>query len=106
MRLFAFVIVLAMLVLTSGCSQYWYQEGKTFDQCKQDYAACSAEMAKYTTGNGPSLQYEHKFMANCMKDKGYKLVKEGDLPLRVKRQASTADPYSPANGFAGQASQE
>jgi hypothetical protein len=39
--------------------------------------------------------YEHKFMEECMKRKGYRLVAEDKLPLEVKRQ----DPDSSLRGF-------
>ena len=100
MRVFPLVVVLGMLCLASGCGEYWYQEGKTFDQCKQDFSACCAEKAEYNPDNR-SLPYENKFISRCMKEKGYKRVTETKLPLRVKRQASTATPFEVANGFAG-----
>ena len=69
----------------SGCAKYYYQEGKTFEQCKKDCEECAAELAKRVTNNKPG-SYEHKYMEECMTQKGYISVSEGDLPLSVKRE--------------------
>ena len=74
-----------MICLCGGCARYYYQEGKTFEQCKQDYEACEAELAKRVTNEKPGA-YEHKFLEHCMTQKGYITVTEGKLPLSVKRE--------------------
>lgn len=76
------------LLLATGCGQrYWYQEGKTFDECKADRTACRAELLERTDLNRIG-DYERRFMQDCMQQKGYRLVSEKELPLIVKREDS------------------
>jgi len=76
------------LFLIAGCGQkYWYQEGKTFDECKADRAACRAELVKRTDLSRIG-DYERQFMEDCMQQKGYQLVPEKGLPLAAKREDS------------------
>lgn len=79
------VIVVMTVCFCGGCAKYYYQEGKTFEQCKKDFDECTAELAKRVTNNKPGT-YEHKFMEHCMTQKGYASVLENDLPLTVKRK--------------------
>lgn len=93
------LIVLALITL-SGCTQYWYQEGKSFKDCQQDLKDCRVEMEKYKdTGQVDMGVYAGRFQKECMEEKGYELVGEGQLPDRVKRQSSMNEgqPY----GIAG-----
>ena len=77
-----------VLFLVAGCAQkYWYQEGKTFAECKADRAACLAELQKRSNLDPPG-DYEHQFMKQCMQQKGYRLVPEKKLPLTLKRENS------------------
>jgi hypothetical protein len=91
MRLFLTALLLAIaLVCLGGCAKYWYQEGKTFEQCRKDLAASQAEAIRYsdverTNGIG---RYEGKFVHESMEKKGYQLVGESKLPVRVKRESS------------------
>ena len=88
-------LILAGLLLTSasllgGCAKYWYQDGKGFDRCREDLASCQAEATRYsdverTHGLG---RYETKFVNECMHKKGYNLLPEKELPIRVKRESS------------------
>lgn len=91
------VLLLAFLIcLSAGCKKYFYQEGKTFDECKEDGAECVAEMRKRVADQSKSSSdYRYKYVEDCMKRKGYKLVTEGKLPLNVKR----LDPDEGAAGF-------
>jgi len=74
------------LLLTAGCGpKYWYQEGKTFEECRADRAACRAELLKRTDRERVG-DYERRFMEDCMQQRGYQLVSEKDLPLDVKRE--------------------
>ena len=76
------------LLLVAGCGQkYWYQEGKTFDECKADRTACRAELRKRTDLKRVG-EYERRFMEDCMQQRGYRLVSEKELPLTVKREDS------------------
>ncbi|MHC4744324.1 MAG: hypothetical protein ACYS8Z_20605, partial [Planctomycetota bacterium] len=69
----------------AGCAKYWYQEGKTFNEAKQDRKDCLEELKKYSPDWRDMGEYEFKFMNECMKSKGYRLVTENKLPLKVKR---------------------
>jgi hypothetical protein len=78
------------LLATGGCAKYWYQEGKSFTETSQDLAACQGEAARYadterTLGLGG---FERKFVAECMDKKGYRLVPESELPMRIKRETT------------------
>ena len=80
------ILLLTVLVcLCGGCARYYYQEDKTFEQCKRDYEECRAELAKRVT-NQKAGAYEHKYMEHCMTQKGYTTVTEGKLPLDAKRE--------------------
>jgi hypothetical protein len=74
------------MFLFTGCSTYWYQAGKTIDECKQDRLACFEELKKYSSDWRDMGDYEFKFMEDCLRQKGYTLLTEGELPLRVKRE--------------------
>jgi len=85
--------LLGLICILAGCAKYYYQEGKTFAECKRDRTECFAELQKradWQMAGG----YEHDFMEECMKRKGYRLVKEKELPLDVKR----VDPSSTLYG--------
>ncbi len=78
-------LVLSLAVWASGCQQkYWYQEGKTFDECRADYENCRAELLKRTDLPYAS-SYPRRFMDNCMRERGYEVVADKDLPLDVAR---------------------
>ena len=70
----------------AGCTSYWYQEGKTYEECKRDLQQCVVEMTKYSDKDINLGVYDLRFERNCMKQKGYRLVKERKLPMRVRRQ--------------------
>jgi hypothetical protein len=88
-------------VLCSGCAKYWYQEGKTFEQCKQDRSDCLAELKRRSDFQKGSADYEFKFMAECMKKKGYRLVSESELPLDAKRERPDLTLHYRMKGLAG-----
>ena len=93
---FTVFLVLALIWLSGGCAKYYYQEGKTFEQCARDRADCHSELKKRLGSEDQKPgDYEHKYMEDCMKQKGYGLVKEDKLPLEVKRE----DPDSTLYGF-------
>ncbi len=86
-------LVLGLAVLASGCQRmYWYQEGKTFDECRADYEDCQAELLQRTDRRYAS-SYKHRFIDNCMQARGYDVVAEKDLPLDVARE----DPIVPSD---------
>ena len=79
-------LAVGLVVLATGCQRkYWYQEGKTFDECKADHEDCWAELRRRSDLRYPS-SYTHQFLENCMRQRGYELVTQKDLPLDVKRE--------------------
>ncbi len=80
-----FLVLLSLLFLWTGCGTYWYQEGKTYQECDQDLQSCYDELQKYADMQSIDA-YEVDFIKDCMKEKGYRLVTEGELPRDVKRQ--------------------
>ena len=95
------LIASAVLFLSGGCVQFWYQEDKTFEQARKDKIDCMEEMKKRTDFTNTGYGYETKFMENCMKEKGYKLVTEDKLPLDAKRDTKDSIKYWGALGIAG-----
>ncbi|MEN8127439.1 MAG: hypothetical protein ABFR90_06495 [Planctomycetota bacterium] len=95
-----FLLLAMCSVLISGCTQYWYQEGATYEQCLRDREECFSELQKRTdflnTGN-----YEFEFMAQCMRQKGYELVTEKKLPMDVKRTEPETSLHWRIKGLAG-----
>ena len=90
MRLILAGLLLLAACLLGGCTKFWYQEGKTYQQCREDLAQCRLEASRYsdverTHGLG---SYETKFVESCMQEKGYQLLPEKQLPIRVKRESS------------------
>ena len=94
------VLVLVFGLLSSGCAQYWYQEGVSYEQCKKDRSDCFEQLKKRTdfvrTGN-----YEFEFMTQCMEEKGYRLVKESELPMDVKRTSPDTSLHWRTKGISG-----
>ena len=86
MKVFVAILLMCMICLSTGCAKYYYQEGKTFDECSKDRVDCLSELKKRIadTSKQPG-GYEFKFVEDCMRDKGYRLVTENQLPLDVKR---------------------
>ena len=86
MKLLIFMALMAMCFL-AGCTKYWYQEGKTFAECSHELRECRYELLKYRDNTQYTLgAYEESFIKDCMKTRGYKLVTEGSLPNRARRQ--------------------
>jgi len=85
MKSYKILLLLVLFCLSGGCAKYYYQEGKTFEECKRDRDECMKELKKRMGSEIPG-DYEYKYMEECMKSKGYKLVTEDKLPLDVKRQ--------------------
>ena len=108
MTRFATVLLWALVCFFSGCAKYYYQEGKTLEQCKQAGKECCAEFQKYQdpAHDDPgryNIAYDHEgiFMDACMQDRGYGLVTENKLPLRVKRKDPDRWASRRQRGFAG-----
>jgi hypothetical protein len=86
-RLLVFTTITAVLLcFLAGCAKYWYQEGKNFEQCKQDRLQCYEDMKRYSQDPEDLGKYEFKVMGDCMVLKGYRLVTEHKLHVRVKRE--------------------
>ena len=101
------VVILCFLVLfCSGCAKYWYQEGRTFEQCRRDRMACFQELKKRSDFSGVTADYEFKFMEACMKQKGYRLLSESKLPLDAKREGPDPTLHYRMKGIAGELPQE
>jgi uncharacterized protein YerC len=64
---------------------YYNQEGKTYNECEREWAVCVSELKKLKTVLDWGT-YEYKFVEDCMKGKGYKLVFEHELPIDTKRR--------------------
>jgi hypothetical protein len=97
-------LALGLAVLSAGCQRmYWYREDKTFDECRADHEDCQAELLKRTDRRYAS-SYKHRFLENCMQERGYELVAAKDLPLDVVREDPTVPsevPWVHAYGVAG-----
>jgi hypothetical protein len=95
------MLIVLLLCFVTGCATYWYQEGKTFDETKQDQLECFEEMKRYSSNWEDLGKQEFKLMEDCMGQRGYRLVTEGKLFVRVKREP--ADPNVPwmIHGVAG-----
>ena len=100
------ILLLATLFVVMGCSTYWYQEGKSFDQCKRDRAECRTELLKRSDLKNLTVQYEVKFMENCMTERGYRLVTQEELPLDVKREEPDTSLHWRTVGVAGTLSEK
>lgn len=85
-RVIAFTLISIPMLLFTGCATYWYQADKTIDECKQARLECFEELKKYSSDWRDIGEYEFKFMEDCMRQKGYTLLKEKKLPLRVRRE--------------------
>ncbi len=86
-------VAVGLAVLATGCQRmYWYQDGKTFDECRADYEDCQAELLKRTDRRYAS-SYKYRFLDNCMRERGYEVVAEKGLPLDVARE----DPMVPSD---------
>lgn len=87
MKSFLVLLLLVLICLFTGCAKYYYQEGKTFNECSSACKDCYTELQKrLAVQTRRPGDYAHKFMEDCMERKGYSLVTEDKLPLDVKRQ--------------------
>ncbi len=98
---------LALFVFLLGCAagcasttKYWYQEGKTFEQCYEDHRLCYEELARLSAPSSFGDR-ELKFIEDCMKNKGYRLVPEDRLPYPTKTLAPNRSIHYRLRGLAG-----
>lgn len=92
-------VFIVLLCYCSGCA-YWYQHGKSFNDCERDLQLCYNEMRKYADMNVIG-SYEVDFVKDCMKEKGYCLSTEDDLPKYVKRRDPKSESFWLLAGVAG-----
>lgn len=91
----ATLLSLVLVCFVSGCAKYYYQEGRTLEDCRQDAKGCYADFKKVQDPEYReevpryNIVYDHEgnFLDACMDDKGYEIVTEKKLPLSVKREA-------------------
>jgi hypothetical protein len=96
MKISLVLLLTCLVCLSAGCAKYYYQESKAFEECAKDRMDCLSELKQRlgTVSQRPG-NYEYKFIEDCMKRKGYRLVTENKLPLDVKRR-------DPDTSFKGQ----
>ena len=71
-------ICLLLIVGTGGCATwgtYYYQPGKTLEQCSQDYFECNPGHIFDPTG---------LFYPWCMKERGYQELSKKQLPAGIR----------------------
>jgi hypothetical protein len=94
------------MLFFAGCTTYWYQAGKTIDECNQDRLACFEELKEYSSNWQDMGDYEFKFIEDCMRQNDYTLLTEDELPLRVKRQDPDRLTHFKLHGVAGTVEQK
>ncbi len=94
MKNFTFLLLLGLICLSGGCAKYYYQEGKAFEECAKDRIDCFSELKKRMSASETPGNYEYKFIEDCMKHRGYRLVTEDKLPLGARR----LDPHTSMRG--------
>jgi len=94
-------LLLVILCCCSGCGMdYWYQEGRTFDECYEDHRACYEELAELSELNGFGDR-ELDIIEDCMKRKGYRSVSGKRLPARTTVLNADRTIHYRLNGLAG-----
>ena len=99
-RFLIITVLLTLWCFLGGCNSYWYQEGKSFDQCSNDRGDCFSEVKKYYDLDNIGKP-EKEFMEDCMIRKGYILQTEDKLPPKVRRRDPDRSFYWFTNGLAG-----
>lgn len=100
-KMFFLMFVSALFILPAGCAKYWYQEGKSFDECKRDRDECFKGLTKRTDFTSPTVDYEIKYMNECMQSKGYREVSAKELPMDVRRKEPETTLHWRTRGIAG-----
>jgi len=85
MKNVAAILLPCLVCILTGCGRYYFQEGKTYNECERDWTVCVSELNKLKTVLDWGA-YEYRFVEDCMKNKGYKLVFGHELPLETKRR--------------------
>jgi hypothetical protein len=100
-RTAVFIAVSVVVLFHSGCAKYWYQEGRSFEDCRNARADCFAELSRRTDFGDPLDDYDIEFMDACMRAKGYRPVFSSELPMHVKRDAPESSMHWRYHGIAG-----
>ena len=100
-KLLLLMLLSLLFLLPAGCAKYWYQEGKSFDECKQARAECFEGLTKRTDFTSPTVEYEMKYMNECMREKGYREVSAKELPMNVRREEPERSLHWRTRGLAG-----
>lgn len=94
-------VLLVVFCCCTGCGmQYWYQEGKTFDDCYEDHRACYEELAELSELTGFGTR-ELDIVEDCMRRKGYRPVSGNSLPPRTKVLGADRTIHYRLKGLAG-----
>ncbi|MEN6426982.1 MAG: hypothetical protein ABFE13_16630 [Phycisphaerales bacterium] len=91
MRLVVGGALLLSVCVLGGCTKYWYQDGKSFKQAKEDLAACQNQADQLSNDMGSSRgmdAYDGPVVRQCMEERGYRRVTERALPARALRETS------------------
>ena len=101
MRRLNIAVLLIAACLTSGCAtEYWYQKGKTFEECYADHRACCQELERLTDQTQLGDR-ELKIIEDCMRSRGYRVVPESRLPYPTKSLAPDRTIHYRLRGIAG-----
>lgn len=100
MKRFRLLLALSILSAMSGCTQYWYNPGVSFEQAQSDHQECFQGILEQSTLNSMS-QADIGAMNTCMAQKGYRLVFGHELPKAADRINPVSSPYWKLNGVAG-----
>lgn len=100
-KLLLLVCLSVLFFVPAGCAKYWYQEGKSFDECQRARAECFDALKQRTDFSSPTVEYEMKYMNECMQEKGYREVSAKELPLEVRRQEPDTSLHWRTRGIAG-----
>lgn len=95
------LMIILFALFFCGCAKYWYQEGKSFDECKWARTECFNELTKRTDFASLTVDYEIKYMNECMQAKGYRDVSAKELPMDVKREEPESSLHWRTRGVAG-----
>jgi hypothetical protein len=101
MKTSTWTLLLSVICLMSGCTQYWYQPGVTLDQAKQDHHECFRGLLLQQQPATSMTSSQLQEMNACMAQKGYRLVDAGQLPKSADRIGPAQSPHWKLHGVAG-----
>jgi len=74
------VILVLVFVGVGGCGTYWYQPGKTLEQCLQDSKECAYDANKH----GFDYFDCDSLYRQCMEVRGYQQFLKEHLPMGIR----------------------